>query len=137
MAKMNWGRVRSENRATKYGIEIDDTAHSILRAKKPKKTAITQAPLKKRSLKKPTQKKQQPGKTKLKPAKFKGTIEELKALVKDAGISGNWRPDGQGKYTFRSPEGGILNWWTNGTVNFQGQDYGRSILERSLTKIFS
>lgn len=69
--------------------------------------------------------------------KYRGTIAELKSLVKSVGIRGNWKPGGAGKYTFRSPEGGILNWWTTGTVNFQGKDYGLSILERSLTKYFA
>jgi hypothetical protein len=71
------------------------------------------------------------------PIKFHGTIEELKYLVKSADITGNWSVDRSGKHTFRSTEGGVLNWWTNGTVNFQGKDYAQLTLQRSLVKYLS
>lgn len=54
---------------------------------------------------------------------FEGTIEELQSLVKTAGLRGKWEDDGQGKHTFRSVDGGVLNWWpSKGTVQLQGQD---------------
>lgn len=71
------------------------------------------------------------------PLKFRGTIEDLKKLVKSAGITGNWSVDSSGKRTFRSIEGGILNWWTNGTINFQGKDCAQLMLKRSLVKYLS
>ena len=71
------------------------------------------------------------------PMKFIGTIEELKYLVNSTGIRGKWSEDGLGKHTYRSSEGGVLNWWTNGTVNFQGTANAMSILKRSLLKHFT
>lgn len=71
------------------------------------------------------------------PKKFYGTIEELKLLVNLTGIRGRWRADGSGKHTYRSSEGGILNWWTNGTVNFQGTLNGFINLQRSLVNHLS
>ncbi|HEU5070423.1 MAG TPA: nucleotide-binding protein [Verrucomicrobiae bacterium] len=65
--------------------------------------------------------------------KFEGTIEELQALVKAAGIKGKWEDDGQGKHTFRSSDGGVLNWWTSrGTVQLQGQDKAKQKLEKAI-----
>lgn len=69
--------------------------------------------------------------------KFDGTIEELKYLVKSTGIRGKWSEDGSGKHTYRSTEGGVLNWWTNGTVNFQGKTHAQLMLKRSLLKHFT
>lgn len=67
---------------------------------------------------------------------YEGTIEELRAAVKSAGIRGKWEDDGQGKYTFRSPDGGILNFWpSKGTLNFQGQDKGKLKLERAIKAV--
>ena len=58
--------------------------------------------------------------------KFEGTIDELKEKVEQAGISGSWDDDGNGKYTFRSEKKGVLNWWpSRGTINFQGQPDAR------------
>jgi predicted nucleotide-binding protein len=63
--------------------------------------------------------------------KFKGTIEELKALVAAAGISGKWTDDGHGKHTFRSGDDGVLNWWpSTATVNLQGSREAKARLER-------
>lgn len=65
--------------------------------------------------------------------KFEGTIEELQALVKTAGIKGKWEDDGQGKHTFRSSDAGVLNWWTSkGTVQLQGQDKAKLKLEKAI-----
>ena len=62
--------------------------------------------------------------------KFEGTIDELKEKVEQAGISGSWDDDGNGKYTFRSEKKGVLNWWpSRGTINFQGQPDARARLE--------
>jgi predicted nucleotide-binding protein len=66
--------------------------------------------------------------------KFEGTIEELQARVEAAGIKGKWEEDGQGKHTFRSNDGGVLNWWpTKGTLQLQGQDKAKQRLEKAIT----
>jgi hypothetical protein len=46
---------------------------------------------------------------------------------------GEWQSEG-GKQTFRSLEGGILNWWPNGTIQFQGKADEKSNLERLVQK---
>lgn len=61
-----------------------------------------------------------------------GTLDELKAKFAD--IQGGWSEDGSGKHTFRSVEGGVLNWWpSKGTILVQGQDPGKTILELALS----
>ena len=53
---------------------------------------------------------------------FQGTVDDLKALVLEKGIFGDWEDDGAGKYTFRSNAKGILNFWPHkGTVQCQGK----------------
>lgn len=67
------------------------------------------------------------------PKKYRGSIEELKALVEIAGIRGDWDDDGQGKHSFRSNDGGVLNWWpTTGTISPQGTPEGKARLEAAL-----
>lgn len=69
--------------------------------------------------------------------KYHGTINELKDVVKAAGIQGVWKQDGSGKQIFRSEGGGVLNWWRNGTINFQGNDSAKGVLERTLQKLLA
>jgi hypothetical protein len=65
-------------------------------------------------------------------AKFHGTIEELKAIISNAGLSGDWRPTGQG-YQFKTPDGGCLNWWpSKGTLNCQGPTPHKDNLESAV-----
>ena len=65
--------------------------------------------------------------------KFEGTIEELQIQVKAAGLNGKWEDDGQGKHTFRSSDGGVLNWWpSKGTVQLQGQEKAKLKLEKAI-----
>jgi predicted nucleotide-binding protein len=65
--------------------------------------------------------------------KFEDTIEELQALVKAAGLKGKWEDDGQGKHTFRSGDGGVLNWWpSKGTVQLQGQEKAKAKLNKAI-----
>lgn len=64
---------------------------------------------------------------------FIGKIAELKRTVINAGIRGKWSCQGD-KYTFRTYEGGVLNWWPNGTVIFQGSDRGKMLLETFIAK---
>ena len=62
--------------------------------------------------------------------KFEGTLDELKALLEQAGFSGRWSDDGRGKHSFRSSENGVLNWWPNtGSLNFQGKAESKTKLE--------
>ena len=63
-------------------------------------------------------------------AKYNGTFEELKGLM--AGIAGSWSEDGAGKHTFRTTDGGVLNWWVTGTVQLQGSNKGKAKLEAAL-----
>lgn len=65
--------------------------------------------------------------------RFEGTIEELQALVKAAGLKGKWEDEGHGKHTFRSGDGGVLNWWpSKGTVQLQGQEKAKATLEKAI-----
>ena len=68
--------------------------------------------------------------------KYNGTINELKDVVKSAGIQGEWESEGS-KQTFRSVGGGILNWWPNGTVQFQGKPDVKAVLERTLEELLA
>jgi len=63
-------------------------------------------------------------------SKFKGTIDELKALVEANGIKGSWSEVGSDKYTLKSNDNGILNWWpSTGTVQLQGPKDARKKFE--------
>ncbi len=53
--------------------------------------------------------------------KFKGSIEQLKAVVEMTGSSGEWLDKGRGYWQFRGNDNAILNWWqSSGTITFQG-----------------
>jgi predicted nucleotide-binding protein len=53
---------------------------------------------------------------------FKGSVEDLKQKVAEAGIAGDWSEDGQGKLCFRSKDDGILNFWpSTRRLQFQGK----------------
>jgi predicted nucleotide-binding protein len=63
-------------------------------------------------------------------ANFDGTPEELEAKVSASGVTGTWATDGNGKHSFRSKKGGILNFWpSKGTVQFQGAAAPKAELE--------
>jgi hypothetical protein len=69
--------------------------------------------------------------------KFFGDIVELRIIVNKTNIRGTWKSERLGnsmKHSFRSVHGGVFNWWTTGTISFQGKEYGRSILERALSR---
>lgn len=60
--------------------------------------------------------------------RFNGSLEELKKLMSDAGISGKWTEAGD-RYTFRSQEGAVLTWWSNtGTILLQGKPQAQATL---------
>lgn len=66
-------------------------------------------------------------------AKFKGELDELKALIAGAGIEGAWKEEAGGKHSFKSKADGVLNWWpATGTLQFQGQAAGKAALEAAL-----
>lgn len=68
------------------------------------------------------------------PAKFKGSLEELKALVESAGLKGSWKDEAGGKHSFHSQDDGVLNWWPGtGTIQLQGQSGGKAALEAALS----
>ncbi|MBY7649788.1 MAG: hypothetical protein C4617_04795 [Candidatus Liberibacter europaeus] len=62
---------------------------------------------------------------------FKGDIEELKAIVKNAGLKGQWETssDNNIQYRFNSSLGGILVWYLKGTLLFQGKDSDKTFHE--------
>ncbi len=65
--------------------------------------------------------------------KFEGSIETLRSRIESAGIKGKWSDDGQGKYTFATDQGGILNWWkSTGTVQLQGKQTAKAALENAV-----
>ena len=69
--------------------------------------------------------------------KFYGSVENMKSIVNTYGIQGTWKSEKSGnclKHTFRSVLGGIINWWSNGTVLFQGKEPDCSALERALAQ---
>ena len=71
-------------------------------------------------------------------SKFYGSIKDLQSIVINCGIQGAWKPaekSGNGKkHTFRSELGGVICWWTTGTVAFQGKEPDCSALERALAQ---
>ena len=71
------------------------------------------------------------------PLKFHGTVEDLKKLVMTTEIPGEWKAGGSGMQTFRSDDGGILNWWPSGTIQFQGEPDASTNLEQSFNALLS
>jgi hypothetical protein len=68
------------------------------------------------------------------PRKFKGTFDELQALVEQTGIPGEWESEGV-KRTFRTWENGVLNWWeSTKTIQFQGKAAAWSALENEFNE---
>ena len=64
--------------------------------------------------------------------KFRGAIDELKALVTDTGLKGAWTQVQNG-WQFRTADDGILNWFEGtGTLLVQGKDPGKQRLSDSL-----
>lgn len=64
--------------------------------------------------------------------KFNGSIEELKVLM--ASVPGDWSEDGNGKHTFRTKDGGVMNWWpSKGTINLQGNEEGKAKIQAAFS----
>lgn len=68
--------------------------------------------------------------------KFYGTFDKLMVLVASTGLTGEWHSDGS-KHVFRTPEGGVLNYWLNGTYLFQGKADAQATLERELKHLLT
>jgi hypothetical protein len=68
--------------------------------------------------------------------KFKGTFEELRGLIKTAGLDGKWVNSWEGnRHRFRSHDGGALSWWpSNGSVQIQGQRAAKVKLEMAFVR---
>jgi len=61
---------------------------------------------------------------------FKGSFEELQAMVSGFGCAGSWTDIANGKQ-FKTKEGGILNWFpATGRINFQGPAAAREQLQQ-------
>jgi predicted nucleotide-binding protein len=70
--------------------------------------------------------------------KFKGSLDQLKALIANAGIDGKWSDDGKGKHSFRSRDNGILNWWpSKGTIQLQGPAEARTVISEAISSELS
>lgn len=64
---------------------------------------------------------------------FQDGIEALKARVADSGIAGEWSESSGGKYSFKSRQRGIINFWaTTGRVNYQGPEGAQAPLKAIL-----
>lgn len=62
--------------------------------------------------------------------KFHDGIDALRVQVDASGIKGEWSEDGNGKYSFKSQRGGVLNYWPcSGTIQCQGKAEPKAELE--------
>jgi predicted nucleotide-binding protein len=65
--------------------------------------------------------------------KYRGKLDELKALLEAAAIKGTWKDDDRGKHAFRTEDGVLLNWWpSTGTLNLQGTVEGKDRVENAV-----
>jgi predicted nucleotide-binding protein len=63
----------------------------------------------------------------------KVTLDNLKARIEEAGIDGKWTYDDKYKHSFRSEEGGIINFWpTTGKVQYQGSKEAQIALKEAI-----
>ena len=69
--------------------------------------------------------------------KFKGAWQDLNAVLAGAGVKGKWAGEvGQGKLSFRSDDGGVLDWWpSTGSIKVGGSPSGRSELKWALARL--
>lgn len=66
-----------------------------------------------------------------KKAKICVTFDVLKDVVSRTGILGEWVKGRKRKQTFRATEGGDINWWPGGRIEFKGDPVQRAILSVS------
>lgn len=63
---------------------------------------------------------------------YNDTIQNLKNIMQ--GIQGQWSEPQKGQFTFKTYDGGVLNWWpSTGTIQIQGKPSGRILLENILS----
>jgi deoxycytidylate deaminase len=68
--------------------------------------------------------------------RFTGTYDELKAKLKD--LSGQWRDLNPNQRQFRTPDGGVANWYpSTGSLTFQGNSPGVEQLQTAVTAILA
>lgn len=66
--------------------------------------------------------------------RFDGTIDELKAVVEQAGVRGAWTTHDNNHHKFTAANGAVFNWWDTKkkTVSFQGPDGPKQALEAAI-----
>lgn len=66
---------------------------------------------------------------------FKGSLEELAALIEAAGVAGHWNDEGV-FHEFVADDGALLNWWpATSVVSIEGKPESRGRLEAVLTSV--
>jgi predicted nucleotide-binding protein len=68
--------------------------------------------------------------------KYTGTLDELKNVLQKNAINGQWEAKSNSDQ-FRSNQGGIINLFQNGTINFQGQNPDKGNLEKIFEEYIS
>ena len=68
--------------------------------------------------------------------KFKGTREEFKQIVDTCGFSGEWH-EKEGMIQFKANNEGIVNLFSNGTVQIQGKQEGKDEINDILTPMLA
>jgi hypothetical protein len=62
--------------------------------------------------------------------KYSGTIDELKSVVQNFGLSGSWAETPNSAYKFTSSDGGILTWFpSTKTLLIQGKPGAKKTIE--------
>ncbi len=69
---------------------------------------------------------------KLRKVKFRDTFDELKEIVSRTCILGDWVENRKVKQTFLPTNGGEINWWPSGKIEFKGDPEQITILSVSL-----
>lgn len=64
---------------------------------------------------------------------YKGTLEDLQTKVSNAGITGEWKNNGEKNHQFKDNDGGIINWFpSTGKVQYQGNGKAKEILKQKM-----
>lgn len=68
---------------------------------------------------------------------FKGSYEDLQALVAQLGLEGKWTEGGNNSRQFRTTDGAVIDWWpTTGRIRVQGKQAAKRNCESGLTALF-
>jgi len=68
--------------------------------------------------------------------KFSGSLDDLKEVLAKNAIKGQWEQK-PNQDQFRSSQGGIMNLFHNGTINFQGQSPDKDNIEKVISSYIS